>query len=302
MNRYVISEKDLLTRIDKFLCDNLQDISRSQIQRILKEENVLVNNAVVKPSYKLNLNDEVIINFIPPKEIDILAENIQLDIVYDDEDIIIVNKPKGMVVHPAPSNYSGTLVNALMYQFKDSLSGINGDLRPGIVHRIDKDTSGLLVVTKNDRAHLSLSEQFKNHSIERKYLAIVHNNIKADFGTIDKPLNRDKNDRKKRAIDLNNGKKAVTHFKVLERFGKYTLVECSLETGRTHQIRVHMASIGHGILGDEVYTNYKLKFNLDGQTLHAKTLGFVHPSTNEKVFFNSDLPEYFENILNLLRG
>lgn len=301
MNKFIITEEDVESRIDKFLCCNLSDISRSQIQNILKEGNVLVNNINVKPSYKLNLNDEIIINFTPPKEIDILPENIPLDVVYDDEDIIIINKPKGMVVHPAPSNYTGTLVNGLMYHFKDSLSGINGDLRPGIVHRIDKNTSGLLVVTKNDKAHLSLSQQFKEHTIERKYHAICYNNIKEDFGVIDKPLNRDKKDRKKRAVDFNKGKRAVTHYKVIERFGKYTYVECQLETGRTHQIRVHMASIGHGIIGDDVYTNNKIKFNLEGQTLHAKTLGFIHPSTKEKVLFDSDLPEYFENILQHLR-
>lgn len=301
MHSYKIEEKDVSTRIDKFLCDNLPDISRSQVQRILKEGDVLVNNNNIKASYKLNLNDSVTINFAKPKEIEILAEDIPLDIIYDDDDIIVVNKPKGMVVHPAPSNYTGTLVNGLMYHFKDSLSGINGDLRPGIVHRIDKNTSGLLVVTKNDRAHLSLSEQFKNHSIERKYQAIVYNNIKEDFGVIDKPLNRDKKDRKKRAIDYKNGKRAVTHYRVLERFGKYTLIECQLETGRTHQIRVHMASIGHGIIGDDVYASNRFKVNLDGQTLHAKTLGFIHPTTKEKVLFQSELPEYFENILKFLR-
>ena len=299
---YIITQEQVNTRIDKFLSDKNPDISRSYIQKLLSDGNILVNGNSAKSNYKLRLGDSISMTIPEPEEIDILPEDIPLDIVFEDSDILIVNKPKGMVVHPAAGHYSGTLVNAIMYHCKNQLSSINGVLRPGIVHRIDMDTTGLLVVCKNDLAHQSLAEQLKVHSITRKYMAIVYDNISEDEGTINKPIGRHPIDRKKQAIDVKNGREAITHYRVLERLnGKYTLVECQLETGRTHQIRVHMASIHHPLLGDQVYGPDKNPFHLQGQTLHAGVLGFIHPRTKEYVEFHSDLPEYFQSLLKRLR-
>lgn len=289
------------TRLDRYLSDEREDMSRSYIQQLIDAGNVSVNGKKVKASYKLRDNDRVELLIPEPEPVEILPENIPLDIVYDDDDIIIINKPQGMVVHPAAGHLSGTLVNALMYYFGDSLSGINGVMRPGIVHRIDMNTSGLLVICKNDNAHKKLSEQFSVHSITREYTAIVYNHFSEPSGTVDAPLARSKTDRKKIAIDP-DGRRAITHYSVVEPLLKdFTLIKARLETGRTHQIRVHMASIRHPLLGDDVYGPKKCPYNLKGQMLHAGKLGFIHPSTGEYVEFNSELPEYFTKILNVLR-
>lgn len=297
-----ITKDQVNMRIDKYLSDMLPDISRSYIQKLLADGNILVNDTMIKSNYKLETGDEISVNLPEAKEPDIVPENIPLDIVYEDEDILIVNKPKGMVVHPAAGHASGTLVNAIMYHCKDQLSTINGVLRPGIVHRIDMDTTGLLVVCKNDLAHQSLAEQLKVHSITRKYQAIVYDNIVEEQGTIQQPIGRHPVDRKKQAVNVRHGREAITHYRVLERFqGKYTFVECQLETGRTHQIRVHMAYIHHPLLGDTVYGPAKDKFHLQGQTLHAGVLGFVHPRTKKYVEFQAELPEYFQQLLEQFR-
>lgn len=297
-----ITSEQVNNRIDKLLSDLIPELSRSYIQKLLSEGNILVNNTPVKSNYKLRLDDTISVTIPEPEDIDILPEDIPLDIVFEDEDILIVNKPKGMVVHPAAGHYTGTLVNAIMYHCKEQLSSINGVLRPGIVHRIDMDTTGLLVVCKNDLAHQSLAEQLKVHSITRKYYAIVYDNIIEDEGTINKPIGRHPTDRKKQTIDLRNGREAITHYRVLERLnGKYTFIECQLETGRTHQIRVHMSSIHHPILGDTVYGPDKNPYHLQGQTLHAGVLGFQHPRTGNYVEFQSELPDYFEELLKQLR-
>lgn len=290
-------------RIDRYLSDKLEDRSRSYIQKIMKEGYVKVNQKPVKSNYRLSFGDSVEVTLPEAKEPDIVPENIPLDILYEDQDIIMINKPKQMVVHPAPGHYSGTLVNALMYHCGDELSGINGCMRPGIVHRIDMDTTGSLVVCKNDKAHQSLSEQLKVHSIRRIYVAIVHGNIKEDSGTVNAPIGRHPTDRKKMSTHCKNGRDAVTHYKVLERFGDYTYIQCELETGRTHQIRVHMASIGHPLVGDEVYGPKKCPFKgLQGQTLHARTLGIIHPTTGKYLEVNAPLPEYFIELLDRLRN
>ena len=288
-------------RIDRFLSGNLEALSRSYIQKLLKESRILVNNNTVKANYKILEGDQIDIQIPEPEILDIRPENIPLDILYEDDDILIVNKPKGMVVHPSPGHYNHTLVNAVLYHCGDRLSGINGVLRPGIVHRIDMDTTGSLLICKNDHAHQILAEQLKDHSITRKYQAVVYGNLKADSGTVDAPIGRHPIDRKKMSTKSPHGKRAVTHFTVLERFGNYTYIECTLETGRTHQIRVHMASVGHPILGDTVYGPARCPFRLQGQTLHAKTLGFVHPSTGEYMEFDAPLPEYFSALLDKLR-
>ena len=290
-------------RIDRYLSDKLEDRSRSYIQKIMKEGYVKVNQKPVKSNYRLSFGDSVEVTLPEAKEPDIVPENIPLDILYEDQDIIMINKPKQMVVHPAPGHYSGTLVNALMYHCGDELSGINGCMRPGIVHRIDMDTTGSLVVCKNDKAHQSLSEQLKVHSIRRIYVAIVHGNIKEDSGTVNAPIGRHPTDRKKMSTHCKNGRDAVTHYTVLERFGDYTYIQCELETGRTHQIRVHMASIGHPLVGDEVYGPKKCPFKgLQGQTLHARTLGIIHPTTGKYLEVNAPLPEYFIELLDRLRN
>jgi len=284
-------------RADKYLTLQMPDQSRSYIQKLIAEGSVLISGKAIKSNYRVSCGEQVEIMIPDPVSTDILPEDIPLDIIYEDDDILVVNKAKGMVVHPAPGHYTGTLVNAVMYHCAGNLSTINGVLRPGIVHRIDRDTSGVLVVCKNDNAHRSLAEQFAVHSITRVYRAIVCGNIKNDYGTIDAEIGRMDNDRKKMCINPKHGRRAVTHYKVLERFGSYTYIECTLETGRTHQIRVHMASAGHPLLGDTVYGPSKDKFNLQGQTLHAATLGFIHPSAGKYVEFSSPLPEYFQKLL-----
>lgn len=284
-------------RVDKFISGCFDALSRNYIQKIIKDERAFVNDAPVKANYRLKAED--IVRFAIPKSVepDIPAQDIPLDILYEDSDLLIVNKPKNMVVHPAPGHYEGTLVNAIMHHCKNELSGINGILRPGIVHRIDKDTTGSLIICKNDRTHNAIAALLKTHDITRKYRAVVFGNVKEDEGTIKAPIGRHPTDRKKMAVNAKNGKDAITHYSVLERYNGYTYVECRLETGRTHQIRVHMASIGHPLLGDEIYTSRKAPFKLDGQALHAMTIGFVHPSLNEYMEFDAPLPEYFERLL-----
>ena len=284
-------------RIDKYLSEQLEDMTRSHIQKLVKENMVRVNGMTVKSNFKLSASDQIEVEIPELKEPDILPENIPLDILYEDQDILVVNKPKGMVVHPAPGHYTGTLVNAIIYHCKDNLSGINGVMRPGIVHRIDMDTTGSLLICKNDRAHQALAEQLKEHSITRKYHAIVHGRLKEDEGTIDKPIGRHPIDRKKMSVHCTNGREAVTHYRVLKRFQQFTYIECQLETGRTHQIRVHMSSIGHPILGDQVYGPAKCPYKLQGQTLHAKVLGITHPTTGEYMEFDAPLPDYFQGLL-----
>ena len=295
MQEYLVPEEAAGTRIDKFLADACPDLSRSFLQKLLKESSVTADGKAVKSSFKVNGGETIAFEVPKPQEAAIEAENIPLDILYEDSDIILVNKPKGMVVHPAAGHYTGTLVNALMYHCKDQLSGINGVMRPGIVHRIDMNTTGVLVVCKNDFAHNSLAEQLKVHSITRVYYAIVFGNLREDEGTVHAPIGRHPTDRKKMSIHSKQGRDAITHYCVLERFG------CRLETGRTHQIRVHMASIGHPLLGDEVYGPARQPFSLEGQTLHAGVLGFIHPRTGEYVEFSAPLPAYFEELLEKLR-
>ncbi len=303
MKELFIVESQEGERIDRYLADTMPKQSRSYLQKLIKGGNVLVNQEPVKASYRLLIGDRLEITLPDVKEPDIAAENIPLDILYEDSDVIIVNKPKQMVVHPAPGHYSGTLVNALMYRCREELSGINGMMRPGIVHRIDMDTTGSLVVCKNDEAHQSLAGQLKEHSIRRIYAAVVHGNIKDDEGSVDAPIGRHPTERKKMSTHAKNGKPAVTHYKVLERFGSYTYIQCRLETGRTHQIRVHMASIGHPLLGDLVYGPSRCPFpGLIGQTLHAGTLGFIHPRTGEYLETEAPLPQYFQSLLERLRG
>ena len=287
-------------RIDIFLSEELEELSRSRIQSLIKSGEVLVNEKIINKSYELRADDRIEFTLPEPVKTEIEPENIPIDIIYEDKDLLVVNKPRGMVVHPAAGHTSQTLVNALMYAC-DSLSGINGELRPGIVHRIDKDTSGLLVVAKNDVSHRALAQQFSVHSITRIYHAITQNRVGVYEGTIDKPIGRNPNDRKKMAVTEKNSKRAVTHFKVTEEFSKHSLIECRLETGRTHQIRVHMAYIGHPILGDTVYGAKKQPYGIEGQILHAKTLGFIHPSTGEYMEFTSDYPDYFKEISDKLK-
>ena len=296
----IVDEKDEGLRIDKYLTQIFEDKSRSFIQGLIEKENVKVNDKLPKSNYKLRKSDEIEIIIPEPEILRVEAENIPINILYEDEDVIVVNKQQGMVVHPAPGNYNGTLVNALLYHCKN-LSSINGIIRPGIVHRIDKDTSGVLVIAKNDDAHNKLSEQLKNHSMKREYYALIEGRLKNDSGTIDKPLGRCKKDRLKIGID-EDGKRAVTHYEVLERYNGYTLIKCVLETGRTHQIRVHMASIGFPLVGDPLYGFKRQKFKLEGQVLHAKTLGFIHPRSGEYMEFTSDLPNYFLQLLDKLRN
>ncbi len=301
MKECFIVENQEGERIDRYLSDTFEDRSRSYIQKLIKDDLVIVNQKPVKASYRLLLGDQVEITLPEVKEPDIVPENIPLDILYEDADVIIVNKPKQMVVHPSFGHYSGTLVNALMYHCGRGLSGINGMMRPGIVHRIDMDTTGSLVVCKNDMAHQSLAEQLKEHTIRRVYVAIVHGNVKEDNGTVDIPIGRHPIERKKMSTHTKSGKRAVTHYRVLRRFGEYTYIQCILETGRTHQIRVHMAHIGHPLLGDEVYGPRRCPFSgLQGQTLHAKTLGFIHPGTGEYLEVDAPLPKYFLGLLDRL--
>ena len=288
-------------RIDKYLSTVNEQLSRSYIQKLLKSGLVLVDGKPVKASYQVDEGDVISLDIPEAVEPEIEPEDMDLDILYEDQDVILVNKPKGMVVHPAAGHYSHTLVNGLMHHCKDQLSGINGVMRPGIVHRIDMDTTGVIIACKNDMAHNSIAAQLKEHSITRRYHAIVHGVLKDDAGTVEGPIGRHPTDRKKMSINYNNGKSAVTHYKVLKRFRQYTHVECRLETGRTHQIRVHMASIGHPLLGDLVYGPGKCPIpGLQGQTLHAGVLGFIHPRTGEYMEFTAPLPEYFAKLLNTL--
>ncbi len=297
---FSIEESTEGLRIDKCISELVDSLSRSYIQKIIKEGAVSVNGSPVKVSYKVKLYDEIVF-FVPDAvEPDVCPENIPLDILYEDADVVVINKPKGMVVHPASGHYSGTLVNALLYHCHDSLSGINGCLRPGIVHRIDKDTTGSLLVCKTDAAHKVIARQLKKHSVTRCYRAICHGVLAKDKGTIDRPIGRSGKDRKKMAVVEEGGKRAVTHYKVLQRFEKYTYIECTLETGRTHQIRVQMASIGHPILGEPLYSQMNSPFKLEGQTLHAKTLGFIQPRTKEYIEVDAPLPQYFQHLLEIL--
>ncbi len=300
MFRFQITEEMEDERIDKCISMLIDSLSRSFIQKLIKDGMVTVNGITVKGSYRVKTDDDVSFSLPETAEPDIVPENIPLDILYEDKDVVVVNKPKGMVVHPAAGHYSGTMVNALMYHCGKELSGINGVMRPGIVHRIDMDTTGSVIVCKNDTAHNSIAEQLKEHSITRCYHAICHGVLNADEGTIDAPIGRHPTDRKKMAVNDKNGKSAVTHYKVLRRFKNYTYIECRLETGRTHQIRVHMASIGHPLLGDHVYSNRTSPYSLQGQTLHAKTLGFIHPSGGEYVEVDAPLPAYFEHLLEIM--
>lgn len=292
-----VQEQDKNLRIDKYLAAQLPEQSRSYIQKLIREEQVIVNGKIVKANYKVQPYDHLMLTIPQLQEPDILPEDIPLDILYEDEDVLVINKPKNMVVHPSAGHYTHTVVNAVLFHCKDQLSGINGVLRPGIVHRIDMDTTGAIVICKNDYSHQILAEQLKIHSITRKYRAIVCGNIKEDEGTIEGSIGRHPVDRKKMAINEKNGKPAITHFKVLERFGNYTYVECQLETGRTHQIRVHMASKGHPLLGDTLYGPAKCPFKLEGQCLHAMVLGFIHPTKKEYMEFTAPLPDYFLHLL-----
>lgn len=309
--RLPVEEQFAGTRLDVYLTakiaeitaenEGMQAISRSYIQKLIKDNKVLLNGMIAKGNIRLSAEDTVEVTIPAAVEPDIVPENIPLDIIYEDAYVLLVNKPKGMVVHPAAGHYSGTLVNALLYHCKDQLSGINGVMRPGIVHRIDMDTTGILIICKNDFAHQSLAEQLKEHSITRKYRAIVHGVIKEDTMTIESSIGRHPQDRKKMAVNVRNGKPAITHVRVLQRFSKYTYVECQLETGRTHQIRVHMASRQHPLLGDSVYGKSKELFQLEGQTLHAMVFGFVHPKTQQYMEFEAPLPEYFQELLRKLQ-
>ena len=296
MNEYKIKKENEGIRLDKIIAQLEKDISRTTIQRMIEEGNILVNDKKVKISYKVLEDDIIIVTPEQAQEIDLLAQEIPLNIIHEDDDILIVNKEKGMVVHPGNGNPDGTLVNAIMARCKESLSGIGGKIRPGVVHRIDKDTSGLVIIAKNDKAHINISDQIKNREVEKTYLALVRGNIKENEAVINMPIGRSSKDRKKMAVDK-KGKEAITEFKVLEKYDGFTYIEVKIKTGRTHQIRVHMAEIGYPIVGDEVYSNGRNPFSVKGQMLHAAKLGFVHPTTNKKVIFEAPLPEYFERIL-----
>lgn len=303
LEEYTVEEKLSGMRLDKFLTEIYPEQTRSFLQKLVKSGEIKVNGkSVTKAGFVVERGDQVYASIPAPQAVEIEAENIPLDILYEDADVLIVNKPKGMVVHPSAGHYSGTLVNAIMYHCADSLSGINGEIRPGIVHRIDMDTTGALIICKNDAAHVDIAEQIKEHTVTRRYRGIVCGIVKEDEGTIEGAIGRHPTQRKKMAINEKNGKPAITHYKVLQRFAKYTYIEFCLETGRTHQIRVHMASIGHPLLGDELYGNPKnlAMKGLQGQTLHAMVIGFVHPSTHEYMEFEAPLPEYFQKLLQKL--
>ena len=298
MKKFIVSVEDEGKRIDAYLASRNEELSRVSIQRLIDEEKILVNNKKIKASYKVQNGDLITLEEEQPKEVSLKAQEIPIEIIYEDKDIIVVNKPKGMVVHPANGNPDGTLVNAIMAICKDSLSGIGGELRPGIVHRLDKDTSGVLIVAKNDKAHINMSEQIKEHQVEKTYIALVRGIVKENEASINMPIGRSEKDRKKMAVKK-NGKSAITHFKVIERFPKHncTLLEIKIETGRTHQIRVHLSHIGYPVIGDEVYSSGKNEWNIKGQCLHAKSLKFRHPITNKEMFLEAKIPEYFKNIL-----
>lgn len=300
---FIIDENDADKRLDVWLTSRLEgDYSRSFIAKLIEDGSCTVGGKTVKAGYRLKKEDNIEVNIPEPRLLDVTPEQIPLDILYEDNDIIVINKPRGMVVHPAAGNYSGTLVNALLMHCGNSLSDINGVIRPGIVHRIDKDTSGVLVIAKNNAAHSFLSEKLKDHDIQRVYIAVAEGVIREDFGKIDAPIGRHPVDRKKMAVNVKNGRRAVTHFKVLERFSEATLIECRLETGRTHQIRVHMSYIGHPLIGDTVYGRSKKKYDIEGQALHARLLGFIHPATGKYVEFQAEPPKEFNDLLKKLRN
>lgn len=298
MEKIVVDIENM--RLDSYIASKY-DISRTMVQKLIEEGNVLVNEKEKKISYKVQIGDNIKINIPKPQETNIKPENIPIEIVYEDNDIIVVNKPKGMVVHPANGNPDGTLVNAIMAICKGSLSGIGGEIRPGIVHRLDKDTSGLLIIAKNDRAHINMSNQIKNREVKKIYIALVRGNVNEEEATINMPIGRSTKDRKKMAV-RKDGKEAITHFKVLKRYSKYTLLEVKIDTGRTHQIRVHMSQIGHPVIGDMVYSNGKNEFGVVGQMLHAKSLDFKHPITGKDIHLDAELPQYFKDVLYKLEG
>ena len=299
MYKYIVKNESQGKRLDKYVTEQNTEITRTAVQRLIDEKNILVNGKEQKASYKVNENDVVEVEIPEPKKIEIKAEDIPIEVIYEDSDIIVVNKPKGMVVHPGNGNVDGTLVNAIMAKCEGSLSGIGGEIRPGIVHRIDKDTSGLLIVAKNDKAHVNLSEQIKAHKVKKTYIALVRGVVKEDEATIDMPIGRSKTDRKKMAV-CKDGKNAVTHIKVLKRWEHYTLLQVNIETGRTHQIRVHLSYIGYPIIGDYTYSNGKNEFGVVGQCLHAQKLEFKHPTTNKIMELEAPLPEYFQEIIQKL--
>lgn len=299
MEKIVVQDNEKGTRLDSYVTSKNKELSRTAVQRLIENGDILANNNIQKISYKVASGDVIKITIPEVKKIDLKAQDIPIDVVYEDNDIIVVNKPKGLVVHPAVGNPDGTLVNAIMNICKDSLSGIGGEARPGIVHRLDKDTTGLLIIAKNDKAHINLSNQIKNREVKKIYIALVRGNVPEDEATINMPIGRSTKDRKKMAV-TKNGKEAVTHFKVLKRFERYTLLEVKIDTGRTHQIRVHMSEIGYPVVGDMVYSNGKNEFGVQGQMLHAKSLDFKHPVTNEKMHLEAELPEYFREIINNL--
>ena len=296
MKEYIVSQEEKGKRLDAYISSADTDITRTSAQRLIEDGNILVNGKNAKVSYKIQENDKISVEIPEPKQIELKAQDIPIEIIYEDSDIIVVNKPKGMVVHPANGNPDGTLVNAIMAICKDSLSGIGGEIRPGIVHRIDKDTSGLLIVAKNDNAHVKMSEQIKNHEVKKTYIALVRGVFKENAATIDMPIGRSISDRKKMAVNK-NGKDAITHIKVLKRFDKYTLLQVNIETGRTHQIRVHLSHIGYPIVGDYTYSNGKNEFDVIGQCLHAQKLEFKHPITQKDMCLEAELPQYFKSIL-----
>ena len=299
MEKYIVKSDEQGKRLDTYISSQSEKITRTSAQRLIEQGNILVNGKKQKVAYKIAENDVITVEHEEPKQIELKAQKIPIEIIYEDEDIIVVNKPKGMVVHPANGNPDGTLVNAIMDICKDSLSGIGGEIRPGIVHRLDKDTSGLLIVAKNDMAHVKMSEQIKNHEVKKTYIALVRGVIKENEATIDMPIGRSRTDRKKMAV-AKDGKNAVTHIKVLKRYDKYTLLEINIETGRTHQIRVHLSHIGYPIIGDYIYSNGKNEFGVEGQCLHAKSLEFKHPITKKEMKLEAPLPEYFQDIINKL--
>lgn len=299
METYIVKQEDQGKRLDTYISNQNNDLTRTAVQRLIEQEKILVNGKKRKVAYKVTEGDMVIIEETEAQMIELKVQEIPIDIIYEDSDIIVVNKPKGMVVHPANGNPDGTLVNAIMAICKDSLSGIGGEIRPGIVHRLDKDTSGLLIVAKNDKAHVNMSEQIKNHEVKKTYIALVRGIVKENEATIDMPIGRSRSDRKKMAVDK-NGRNAVTHIKVLKRYDKYTLLEINIETGRTHQIRVHLSHIGYPIIGDYIYSNGKNEFGVVGQCLHAKCLEFKHPVTGKEMKLEAPLPDYFEDILKKL--
>lgn len=301
VKEFIVIEEEEGDRLDVYLSEQLGDMSRSYIQKLIKDKKVTANDKIEKAKYLVKEDDKIVIQIPAPKLLEVIPQDIPINIVYEDKDVLIVNKPQDMVVHPAPGNYEGTLVNAILYHCKENLSSINGVIRPGIVHRIDKDTSGLLMIAKNNNAHNSLAEQLKEHSITREYQFICHGVVKEDKITVNKPIGRNPKDRLKMAV-VKDGKNAITHFEVIKRYENFTHMKARLETGRTHQIRVHMASIGHPLVGDLVYGYKRQKFNIEGQALHAKTLGFIHPRTNEYIEFTSELPKYFKELLEKLKN